>query len=1059
MRVALLGPIAAFADDGSPFDLGGVRLRMLLARLALEAGRPVSVDALVDGLWGEQPPAEAAGALQALVSRLRKVLRGAGTVELGPGGYRLSVRPEDVDAHRFESAAAEGRRDLAAGKVAAAGATLTDAIGLWRGPALADVRDAPFADLAVARLEELKSAVVEDNYDVELRLGRHADVLADLETAAAERPLAERLAGLRMRALSAAGRQSDALAVYEQIRERLGDELGVDPSAELREIHLALLRGELDRPAPRPEPTVTRIPLPLTNFVGRERELVRVAELLDAGRLVTLVGPGGAGKTRVAVETVTRHRSYERGRVWFVPLAGVSTSEQLTDTVLGALGSWDLRVSDNRPTQPLTGPDRIAELLDVGPAVLVLDNCEHLIESAAELADGLLERLPQLRILATSREPLAIAGETVYQLGPLELPREATELADAAETAAVRLFLDRAVAARPDFAMNAETVGPVVDICRQLDGLPLALELAAAKLRSMSVEQIARRLDDRFRLLTSGSRTAQPRQRTLLALVAWSWDLLTEPERTLARRLSLFPGGATLEALEQICSDEALPSEDVLYVADALVEKSVLTVSGDPEPRYRMLATIRAYAADRLEETGDNLADRFAEHFLALAERHEPLLRTRDQLRVIAILDAEHENLVTALRSTLDRGDGVRASRFVGALFWYWGIRGMGTQFETFLAAVLRLGDALPERERAALRLIQLLAGAPIADTDRVRTLIEDGEAAGALDFHPALLLWVPLLAASAAADDLGTRVLDRALAAPDPWVRACGHWARDHVWTEQGDRRAGADDRAAALRGFAEVGDRWGLGMALLAVGRDHSLRGEHDDAIAVFEKGVAVSSELSGQDDLFHCRARLTTERMRAGDLDGALRDIEAMRRQSTERGHRRSGAEALFALAEWHRRTGDVPAADRTIDELAGVADRLGLPAAMAADLVTAARLANRLAQGDATEARALLPRAAAGLFAWSDAANTAHVAELLAELRTLENAPEDAAEALGLSESLRGDFDAGEPRLTALVATLTDRLGAETYESAYRRGASRPAAEALERLRTAVGLAGS
>ncbi|MEV0034162.1 BTAD domain-containing putative transcriptional regulator [Nocardia sp. NPDC050793] len=1054
MRVALLGPIAAFADDGSPLDLGGVRLRMLLARLALEAGRPVSVDALVDGLWGEQPPAEAAGALQALVSRLRKALRGAGTLELGPGGYRLSVRPEDVDAHRFESAAAEARRDLAAGKVAAAGAALADALALWRGPALADVRDAPFADLAVARLEELKAAVAEDNYDVELRLGRHADVLADLEAAAAERPLAERLAGLRMRALSAAGRQSDALAVYEQTRERLGDELGVDPSAELRETHLALLRGELDRPAPRPEPIVNRIPLPLTNFVGRERELARVAELLDAGRLVTLVGPGGAGKTRVAVETVTRHRSYGRGRVWFVPLAGVSTPEQLTDTVVGALGSWDLRVSDNRATQPLTGPDRIAELLDVGPAVLVLDNCEHLIESAAELAGGLLERLPQLRILATSREPLAIAGETLYQLGPLELPGEAGELADAA---AVRLFLDRAVAARPDFALNAETAGPVVDICRQLDGLPLALELAAAKLRSMSVEQIARRLDDRFRLLTSGSRTAQPRQRTLLALVAWSWDLLTEPERTLARRLSLFPGGATLAALEEICSDEALPSEDVLYVADALVEKSVLTVSGDPEPRYRMLATIRAYAADRLEETADDLDDRFAEHYLALAERHEPLLRTRDQLRAMAIFDAEHENLVTALRSTLDSGDGLRASRFVGALFWYWGIRGMGTQFETFLAAVLRLDGALPERERTALRLIQLLAGAPITENAQVHTLIEDGEAAGALGFHPALLLWVPLLAASAGADDLGTRVLDRALAASDPWVRACGHWARDHVWTEQGDRRVGTDDRAAALRGFAEVGDRWGLGMALLAVGRDHSLRGEHDDAIAVFEKGVAVSSELGGQDDLFHCRARLTTERMRAGDLDGALRDIEAMRRQSTERGHRRSAAEALFALAECHRRAGDVPAAERTIDELAAIADRLGLPDAMAADLITAARLANRLAEGDATVARTLLPRAAAGLFAWADAANTAHVAELLAELRTLENAPEDAAEALGLSASLRGDFDRGEPRLTALITTLTDRLGAETYESAYRRGASRPATEALERLRTAVGLA--
>ncbi|MFF0531391.1 BTAD domain-containing putative transcriptional regulator [Nocardia amikacinitolerans] len=1051
MRVALLGPVAAFADDGSTLDLGGVRLRMLLARLALEAGRPVSVDTLIDGLWGEHPPAEAAGALQALVSRLRKAIRGAGTLELGPGGYRLSVRPEDVDTHRFETAAAEGRRELAAGKVEAAAATLADALALWRGPALADVRDAPFADLSVARLEELKAAVAEDNYDVELRLGRHAEVLTDLEAAAAERPLAERLAGLRMRALSAAGRQSDALAVYEQIRERLGDELGVDPSAELRDIHLALLRGELDRPAPRPEPTASRIPLPLTNFVGRDRELSRVSELLAAGRLVTLVGPGGAGKTRLAVETVSRHRAYERGRVWLVPLAGVSTVEQLTDTVLGALASWDMRVSDNR--QPLTGIDRIAELLDVGPAVLVLDNCEHLIESAAELADGLLERLPQLRILATSREPLAIAGETLYQLGPLELPGEAAESADAADAPAVRLFLDRAVAARPDFVLDAETAGPVVDICRQLDGLPLALELAAAKLRSMSVEQIARRLDDRFRLLTSGSRTALPRQRTLLALVAWSWDLLTEPERVLARRLSLFPGGATLDALETICADAALPAEDVLYVADALVEKSVLSVSGD---RYRMLATIRAYAADRLAESGDDLADRFVEHHLALVERYEPLLRTREQLRAIGIFDAEHENLVTALRSTLDEGDAVRAARFVGGLFWYWGIRGMGTQFDTFLAAVLRLDDALPVRERSALRLVQLLAGAPVAEEVPVRTLVEDCVAADALDFHPALLLWIPLLAASVGADDLGDRVLDQALTNRDPWVRASAHWARDYVWTERGDRAAGAEARAAAVRGFEDVGDRWGLGMALLAVGRDHSLRGEHARAIAVFERGVAVSSELGGQDDLFHCRARLTVERMRAGDLVGALRDIEAMRRQATARGHRRSAAETLFELAEWHRRAGDVAAADHTIDELAGIADRLGLPETMAAGLIAAARLANRLAEGDSAGARAHLPHAAAGLFSLGDTANTAHVAELLAELLSLEDAPELAAEALGLSEALRGDFDAGEPRLADLVNTLTNQLGQEAYKAAYHRTATLPAPEALTRLRTAVGL---
>ncbi|QGZ47739.1 hypothetical protein GPZ77_04475 [Streptomyces sp. QHH-9511] len=340
MRTVLLGPVGARADDGTPTDIGGVRLRMLLARLALEAGRPVSVDALVDGLWGTEPPAEAGNALQALVSRLRKALRGVGTLESVAGGYRLVARQEDVEAHRFEELAGRGRRELAAGRLEAAASTLDEALGLWRGAALADVREAPFARAAASRLDGLRDAAAEDRYDAELRLGRHADVLADLEAARGENPLSERLAGLRMRALSAAGRQSDALAVYEETRGRLGEELGVDPSPELRGVHLALLRGELKAPAAVWRESAThRLPARLTSFVGRERELDTRAELLATCRLVTIVGFGGAGKTRLSVEAVSRHRAHGRGRVWFVPLAGVGPGDRPADAVLGALSS------------------------------------------------------------------------------------------------------------------------------------------------------------------------------------------------------------------------------------------------------------------------------------------------------------------------------------------------------------------------------------------------------------------------------------------------------------------------------------------------------------------------------------------------------------------------------------------------------------------------------------------------------------------------------------------------------------------------------------------------
>lgn len=1050
VRIFLLGPVRACSDDATPIDVGGVRLRMLLARLALEAGRPVSVDSLIDGLWGAQPPAEAANALQALVSRLRKALRGTGTVDSVAGGYRLSVRAEDVDGFRFEELAGQGRRELAAGRLEEAASVLGTALGLWQGAALVDVLEAPFAHVWAARLDDMRAAAAEDHFDAELRLGRHAEVLADLEAAGADRPLSERLAGLRMRALSAAGRQSDALAVYEGMRGRLGEELGVDPSAELKEVHLALLRGELDRPSAPSEPAPSRLPPRLTSFVGRDGELDRLAGLLSSSRLVTLVGPGGAGKTRLSIEAVTRHRAYRRGRVWFVPLAGVGTPDQLADAVHAALSSWDLRLPDGGQTPRATPVDRVTEVLDVGEAVLVLDNCEHLVEAAAEFTHQLLDRLPHVRILATSREPLAITGEALCHLGPLDVPTGTPELAAAAESPAVRLFIDRAAGVRAGFALDDSTVDPVVEICRRLDGMPLALELAAAKLRSMSVDQIAQRLDDRFRLLTSGSRTALPRQRTLLAMVEWSWDLLDEPERVLARRLSMFPGGATLAALEAVCSDESLPAEDVLYVLGSLVEKSLVDASGESEPRYRMLETVRAYAAAQLAEADDSVSAGFAPYFLALAEGHEPLLRTGEQQRAIALFDAEHDNLVSALRAAVDAGDAVLAARFVGAMFWYWGIRGMTTQFETYLADVLRFGDALPDRARAAFSVVRLMAGSTVDEAVPVRSLIEDCDQARAADFHPALLLWIPLLAFFSGDSDLGELQLRRSLDSPDPWVRASAHWAQDFVLTGRGEQPAGAQARREALRGFEGVGDRWGLGIALLAVGRDHSLRGEHEQAIAAFERGVAIGSELGAEDDLFNSRARLAAERMRSGDLDGALRDIHAAQRQAKERGFSRMEAEMLFSLADLHRRSGDLEQADRTLDRLDVLVHRLTLPEEMARDLIAGARMANRLAEGAAAQARELLPRAVGGAFARGDIVDISQAAELLARLLLLEGDSGGAAIALGMSRVIRGVFDEGDPQLRELVAELIGRLGDAGYHEAYRRGAELPRQDALNRL---------
>ncbi|MER6027340.1 BTAD domain-containing putative transcriptional regulator [Streptomyces sp. NPDC001851] len=1043
MRIVLLGPVQVHrhgegADGAPPAAVSGARLRMLFARLALEAGRPVPVDALVDGLWGEDPPAEAGNALQSLVSRLRRALGGTARVESAAGGYRLTAdEAVEVDAARFEELAAEGRERCARGHYDEAAAVLREALGLWQGEALADVREAPFAAAVVTRLDDLRVAAAQDLFEAELRLGRHAEILADLGTAAAAHPLSERLAELRMRALWAAGRQSDALAAYDEIRERLADELGVDPSAGLRETHLALLRGELERPAAaRPQAVANRLPARLTSFVGRERELDQLAGLMAASRLVTIVGPGGAGKTRLSLEAVGRDRARERGRVWFVPLAGVGTPGQLADAVLGAVGSTDGGLYDAGRTRGAAPVDRMAELLDIGDAVLVLDNCEHIVDAAAELAGQLLQRLPRLRILASSREPLAIDGEALCHLGPLDVPAGEPEPGEAARSAAVRLFVERAASVRPGFTLDHTTVGAVVEICRRLDGLPLALELAAAKLRSMGVDRIARRLDDRFRLLTSGSRTALPRQRTLLAVVEWSWDLLGEPERILARRLSAFPGGATLAALEAVCADADLPADDVLYILDALIEKSLVDASdtGDGEPRYRMLETVRAYAATRLDASGDDLTDRFAQYFLALAREHEPRLRTGRQLDAIAVFDAEHPNLVHALRSAVDAGDGELAARFVGALSWYWGVRGMSAQLESALTELRDLGTT-PPRSRL-----------PIADVD----------SAGAREFRPAgLFLRISQLAASDDESETPEARLARSLRSPDPWVRASAHLAYDFVLTEQGDLRTGEASRLAALRGFEKVGDRWGLVMSLLPVGRDHSLRGAYPQAIATFERVVALSSELGADDCLDLGRVRLARERRRSGDLAGARRDLEWAQAQARERGRWRLEANIVAGMANLHRREGDLAGADRVLDALESFVRSRSLPEELARDLIVSTRMENRLAAGDATGARALLPEAAGGLLAQGAGAGLAWVAELLGGLLALEGDPVGAARSLGMSQVMRGAFDAGEPELRELAERLTRRLGEQEYRTAFDEGGALSRADALHRLAGEVG----
>src|SRR4051794_14550812 len=737
MRVGVLGPLEV-ERDGERVAVGGGRLRALLACLALDAGRPLTTGRLVDALWEDDLPADQVHALQSLVSRLRRALGNGSLVAPAPGGYRLDV---EVDAHEFERLAAEGR---AASEPQTAARVLREALDLWRGPALADLSDYRFAAQAADRLQDLRVTVLADRIEADLALGDGARLVPELEALCAEHPLHERLAGQLIAALYSAGRQADALAAYERVRRRLADELGVPPSAELQRAHMAVLR---DKPAR------TNLPAPVTSFVGREREIAQIDELLQRSRLVTLLGPGGAGKTRLAREAAAPWVERVAEGVWLVGLAPVPDEAEVVPAVLGALGLRETALPERVVRD---GLERLLDVLAEREAILVLDNCEHLIAAAASLADRLLGGCPRLRILATSREALAIDGERLVAVPPLDA------------SPAIQLFTDRATAARPDFVADESAQ----EICRRLDGLPLALELAAARLRTLPARELAERLDDRFRLLTGGSRTALPRHRTLRAVVDWSWDLLEEPERRLARRLAVFSAGATVE------SASAVHGEDALDGLAALVERSLLQVVPGASPtRYRMLETLREYGFEKLEEAGELETVRVAHarYFAELVARAEPQLRRAEQQRWFSLLRDERENVIAGLRYLGDTGDARAALKLAVDLLWFWLLSSAQEEAKTWIDYAVGVPGEADPGDRVIAESLQAFDRMGHTDDAELftRTIREVRERVAGIDDRqrPLVALGKVVLEFFTGNKEAAAEAEERGLEHPDPWV------------------------------------------------------------------------------------------------------------------------------------------------------------------------------------------------------------------------------------------------------------------------------------------------
>ncbi|WP_412540369.1 BTAD domain-containing putative transcriptional regulator [Longispora sp. K20-0274] len=1024
MIFTILGPVEARHPDGTPAPVGGPRVRALLALLLLDAGRLVPTERLVDGLYGEQPPAGAANALQSQVSRLRRGLGDADLVEFHPAGYRLAVDPDAVDAHRFERLARDGQRALAAGDHAGAAALLRDALDLWRGPALADVRDSPFAETQAARLGELRAAAVEDRTEADLALGGHRDVVARLRELVGEYPLRERARGQLMRALSGSGRQAEALAVYEDTRRILADELGADPSAELTAVHLAVLRGEISAPSS----ARAGLPAQLTSFVGRAEELERIGALLGGTRLVTLTGPGGAGKTRLAIEA----SGLGRGEVCFVDLAPLGDGAEVPQAVLAALGLREggLLPSTAGPADPT---DRLVAALTDRSVLLILDNCEHVIDHTARLTHRLLGACPGLRVLATSREALGITGEALCPVRQLPLPPPGTPAGRAADYPAVRLFADRAAAVRPDFALDGDTVDAVLRICAALDGSPLAIELAAARLRSLTVAEVDARLDDRFRLLSRGSRTAAARHQTLRAVVEWSWDLLTDEEKTLARRLTVFTGGLTPDDAVAVCG---LPDVDEL-LAD-LVDKSLVEDSGG---RYRMLDTIRVFCAERLAESGEEETFRraHAEHFLAVARRADAYLRGREQLTWLARLRTEHPNLQAATRWAA-QADPALALRLVAALSWDWFLRGLRGEVGQLAGEIL---DAVGERppgdlhEEYVLCVLNAVVTGP--DTPvRLRRLDLAQALMAGIDRELRYPFTTVLWALSAGPHRTDVAAYEKQLSS-DPWSMALIRLGGGYQLQFAGDLAGSEPEFAAALAAFRALGDRWGMANSLDPLALLAEARGDHDRSIALMGEALELVEQLGALEDQADLYGRRGDSLVRSGDLDAASADYERSAEMIRRAGAPEKLAGARGRLGDLARYRGDLAGA-RLLFE---TALRESTTATFGGEMVRAEILTGLgrvlVAQGAADEARVALRQALRIGMDHPNMLTVAVVVEALAGVALLDGDPERAALLLGTVVPLRGVSLAGDRDVARTVAAATARLGAEGFAVAHARGA--------------------
>ncbi|MFG2298984.1 BTAD domain-containing putative transcriptional regulator [Streptomyces sp. NPDC048603] len=1104
MRFGVLGPLAVWREDGRLLTVPGFKTRALLAALLSRGGRPVSADRLVDELWGGAGlPGNPAAALQTKVWQLRKVFEdaeagGRDLLTLRDDGYVLHTGPGGVDMEHFGELTARAR---AAEDPRTRADLLAEALGLWRGSAFSGFEDAGFARPVAARLEEARLAAVEAHAEARLALGEHLAVAGELREQAAAHPMRESLRALQMRALYAAGRTGEALADYQELRTLMAEELGLDPSLELAALHAGMLRQDpalgpapaaappaAARAAAAPSPVVaepagepaaepapsrrppTNLPAPLTALVGRRRELAEVKALFGSVRHLTLTGSGGVGKTRLALEAAAQLADGFPDGAWLVELASLGRTGDVDPVAEAVLTTLGIREEAGPSAPGAAGPPSparsLAAALTDKRLLLLLDNCEHVVDAVAELTTLLLKRAPGLHVLATSQEPFGIPGEVVRPVPPLDVPDDEARPDAVARSSAVELFVARAAAAAPGFTLHAENVRDVSVICRRLDGIPLALELAATRVRALGVRGLISRLDDRFRLLAAGYRGAPPRQQTLRAMIDWSWDLLTGSERAVLRRLAVHAEGCTLQAAETVCAGGGVRPAEVVDLLARLVDRSlVVTADSSDEPRYRLLESVADYGLARLDEAGETaeVRRRHRAHYTDLAERLAPGLNGPGQQTVLRQLDAESANFRRALDDAVRVGGAADALRLADALAWYWFLRGRlreaGRSLDTAIAAADGSGPdeaLLPLRARArAWRAgFAVFAG---DDADRaeygpvaleVSRDVEDGRRRARAQWFLGFALFG--VGDQAASEELIDRALEGFAEHGDAWGTAAALSVRANQAHVRGDLARLAEDgrRSAAL--FTELADSWGQLQTVEPLASLAEMAGDYARAAELHREGLRMAEDLGLWPEAADRLTSLGSTAMLTGDHATAREFHRRAMRLAAEHSFKPGEIHAEVGLGLGARREGRLDVAEAHMRHVLQWQSMMAFEPGRALVLAELGFVAEL--RGDAGEALRL------HLDGWTSARNTgdaramALALEGLAGAHALAGRHEYAALLLGAAHAARqsvgmplppaerGDVD----RITAAVRR---HLAAAAFDAAHRRGAALDPAAAL------------